>query len=154
MSMLTDPPVAPRAEPLPLEPKPTPLPALLGRDLEVPLADGTKRLYVNFDYAASTPPMERVAEAVNAILPWYSSVHRGAGFASQVSTRAYEAARAAVARFVGARPSDEVIFVRNTTEAINLLVHCLPLRPDQVVLSTAVEHHANLLPLRRPSRVG
>ena len=153
MSMLTDPPTAPRAELLAVEPKHTPLPALLGRDLEVPLADGTRRVYVNLDNAASTPPMERVAEAVNTILPWYSSVHRGAGFASQVSTRAYEAARAAVARFVGARPSDEVIFVRNTTEAINLLVHCLPLRPDHVVLSTAVEHHANMLPWRRLARV-
>jgi selenocysteine lyase/cysteine desulfurase len=97
--------------------------------------------------------MEPVVEAITAILPWYSSVHRGTGFASQVSTRAYEAARAVVARFVAARPSDAVIFVRNTTEAINLLVHCLPLRPDQVVLSTAVEHHANMLPWRRLARV-
>ena len=47
--------------------------------------------------AASTPAMEAVAEAVIEFLPWYSSVHRGAGFASQVSTRAYEAARSAVA---------------------------------------------------------
>jgi selenocysteine lyase/cysteine desulfurase len=151
--MLTDPPVASRPTGVALEPRLNPLPALLGRDLEVPLADGTTRRYVNLDYAASTPPMERVVDAVNAILPWYSSVHRGAGFASQVSTRAYEAARATVARFVGARPSDEVIFVRNTTEAINLLAHCLPLRPEHVVLSTAVEHHANMLPWRRLARV-
>src|SRR5207253_1461537 len=83
--------------------------AALGLDLEVPVADGTMRRYVNLDYAASTPPMELVVEAITAILPWYSSVHRGAGFASQVSTRAYEAARTVVGRFVGARPSDAVI---------------------------------------------
>jgi len=119
----------------------------------VPLANGTLRRYANLDYAASTPAMEPVVDAITAVLPWYSSVHRGTGFASQVSTRAYEAARATVAAFVGARPTDAVIFVRNTTEAINLLAHCLPLKPGQVVLSTAVEHHANMLPWRRLARV-
>lgn len=129
------------------------LPALVGSDLEVPLAAGGTRRYVNLDCAASTPAMQPVLDAVLSALPWYSSVHRGSGFASQVSTRAYEAARHAVARFVGARPSDAVIFVRNTTEAVNLLARCLTLRPDQVVLSTAVEHHANMLPWRRLTRV-
>ena len=132
----------------------TPLfPVLSGQDLEVPLASGELRRYVNLDYAASTPAMERVVDSLLAFMPWYSSVHRGAGFTSQVSTRAHEAARAAIARFVGARSTDEVIFVRNTTEAINLLAHSLRLRPDQVVLSTAVEHHANMLPWRRLAEV-
>jgi len=94
------------------------LPRLVGQDLEVQLAGGERRTYVNLDMAASTPAMEAVADAVIEFLPWYSSVHRGAGFASQVSTRAYEAARSAVAAFAGARSSDAVIFVRNTTEAI------------------------------------
>jgi selenocysteine lyase/cysteine desulfurase len=129
------------------------LPRLVGQDLEVQLASGETRTYVNLDMAASTPAMEPVAEAVIEFLPWYSSVHRGAGFASQVSTRAYEAARLAVGTFVGARSSDAVIFVRNTTEAINLLTHCLVLRPDHGVLSTIVEHHANMLPWRRLARV-
>ncbi len=129
------------------------LPRLVGQDLEVQLADGETRSYVNLDMAASTPAMEAVADAVIEFLPWYSSVHRGAGFASQVSTRAYEAARSAVASFTGARSSDAVIFVRNTTEAINLLTHCLVLRPGHAVLSTIVEHHANMLPWRRLARV-
>jgi selenocysteine lyase/cysteine desulfurase len=129
------------------------LPRLVGQDLEVLLAGGEARTYVNLDMAASTPAMEAVADAVIEFLPWYSSVHRGAGFASQVSTRAYEAARSAVATFAGARSSDAVIFVRNTTEAINLLTHCLVLRPGHAVLSTIVEHHANMLPWRRLARV-
>ena len=133
--------------------RPPGLPPLSGQDLEVPLATGEFRRYVNLDYAASTPAMERVVDAVLAFLPWYSSVHRGAGFTSQVSTRAHEAARAALAAFVGARSTDEVIFVRNTTEAINLLAHSLRLLPGQVVLSTAVEHHANMLPWRRLAEV-
>src|ERR1019366_61898 len=129
------------------------LPRLVGQDLEVQLAGGETRSYVNLDMAASTPAMEAVADAVIEFLPWYSSVHRGAGFASQVSTRAYEAARSAVATFTGARSTDAVIFVRNTTEAINLLTHCLVLRPGHAVLSTIVEHHANMLPWRRLARV-
>ena len=129
------------------------LPRLVGADLEVPLASGEVRRYVNLDCAASTPAMQPVIDAVTTLLPWYSSVHRGAGFTSQVSTRAYEAARHAVAAFVGARASDMVIFVRNTTDAFNLLAHCLPLRPGHVVLSTAVEHHANMLPWRRVAKV-
>ena len=85
------------------------MPALIGADLEVPLATGETRTYVNLDCAASTPAMQRVVDAITALLPWYSSVHRGAGFTSQVSTRAYEAARHAVAKFVGARSTDSVI---------------------------------------------
>ena len=127
----------------------TTLPRLCGDDLEVPLATGGMVRYVNLDHAASTPAMVPVAEAVQRALPWYASVHRGAGFASQVSTRLYEAARRAVADFVGAGPGDAVVLVRNTTDAINHLAHCLRLSPGQVVLSTAVEHHANLLPWRR-----
>jgi selenocysteine lyase/cysteine desulfurase len=129
------------------------MPALIGADLEVPLATGETRTYVNLDCAASTPAMQRVVDAISALLPWYSSVHRGAGFTSQVSTRAYEAARHAVATFVGARSTDSVIFVRNTTDGFNLLAHCLPIRPGHVVLSTAVEHHANMLPWRRAAKV-
>jgi selenocysteine lyase/cysteine desulfurase len=127
----------------------TTLPRLCGDDLEVPLAGGGSTRYVNLDHAASTPAMLPVVEAVQRALPWYASVHRGAGFASQVSTRLYEAARQAVADFVAAGEDDVVIFVRNTTEAINLLAHCVRLEPGRVVLSTAVEHHANLLPWRR-----
>ncbi len=125
------------------------LPRLCGRDLEVPLAGGGSARYANLDCAASTPAMEAVVTLVEQALPWYSSVHRGAGFASQVSTRLYEAAREAVREFAGAGPDDVVIFVRNTTDAVNTLAHCLSLGPGQVVLSTAVEHHANLLPWRR-----
>jgi selenocysteine lyase/cysteine desulfurase len=125
----------------------------VGGDLEVPLATGGRRRYVNLDAAASTPAMRPVLEAVERALPWYSSVHRGAGFTSQVSTRLYEAARETMARFVGARPTDTVIFVRNTTDAVNHLAHCLRVPEGQVVLTTAVEHHANLLPWRRVAPV-
>ncbi len=118
---------------------------LVGADIEVPCADGRMRRYVNLDYAASTPVMTAVWEAVEAFVPWYSSVHRGTGAKSRVSTDAYEKARGSVARFVGAG-GGTVVFVRNTTEAINVLAHSLP--PGTKVLSTSVEHHANMLPWR------
>jgi selenocysteine lyase/cysteine desulfurase len=119
---------------------------LLGSDVEVPCADGHLRRYVNLDYAASTPVMAAVWDVVEAFVPWYSSVHRGTGAKSQVCTAAYEHARAVVAHFVGA-PDGSVIFVRNTTEAVNVLATALP--PGTRVLSTPVEHHANMLPWRR-----
>src|SRR5687767_7073617 len=122
-------------------------PQLLGADLDVPCIDGRPRRYVNLDYAASTPVMADVWAAVEAFVPWYSSVHRGSGVKSQVSTAAFEDSREDVKTFVGARADDEVVFVRNTTEAINVLAAALP--AGSRVLSSPVEHHANMLPWRR-----
>src|SRR5215210_3658970 len=102
------------------------LPSLVGNDLDVPCVDGCRRRYVNLDNAASTPVMADVWQAVEAFVPWYSSVHRGSGFKSQVATEAFETARPDVAAFVGARRGDGVVFVRNTTEAINVLAASLP----------------------------
>jgi selenocysteine lyase/cysteine desulfurase len=79
---------------------------------------------------------------VAEFLPYYSSVHRGAGYASAVSTAAYETARRTIGAFVGARGDDVVQVVRNTTDALNLLATAVP--GDVVHLD--VEHHANLLP--------
>jgi selenocysteine lyase/cysteine desulfurase len=124
-------------------------PTLVGADIEVPLVSGGVRRYVNLDYAASTAALTEVADAVNAFLPWYSSVHRGAGFKSQVATAAYEGAREAVREFFHARSTDVVVFVRNTTDATNLLASALP--EGTQVLAFEIEHHANMLPWRRPS---
>jgi len=122
-------------------------PRLLGADTMVPCVDGRSRRYVNLDYAASTPVMAAVWDAVEAFVPWYSSVHRGSGLKSQVSTAAFEDARDTVAAFVGGRADDAVVFVRNTTEAINVLATALP--AGTRVLSSPVEHHSNMLPWRR-----
>src|SRR5438105_5960133 len=99
---------------------------VVGADLQVPLMDGSRRRYVNLDNAASAPPLVAVRDAVERFAPWYSSVHRGSGFKSQVSTHAYEAAREAVGRFVGADAEREtVVFVRNTTEGLNKVARAL-----------------------------
>jgi selenocysteine lyase/cysteine desulfurase len=129
------------------ESSPAALPGLVGAGLAVPIAPAGSVPYCNLDYAASTPPLEAVAAAVAAFLPWYSSVHRGAGFKSRVATAAYDGARESVRRFVGARPDDLVLFTRNTTDSLNLLERALP--AELPVVSFAFEHHANLLPWRR-----
>jgi selenocysteine lyase/cysteine desulfurase len=82
-------------------------------------------------------------------------VHRGAGYKSQLATAAYEDAREAIRCFAGRSDRDDVaIICRNTTEAINHLAYRLPLRPTDMVLTTVVEHHANLLPRGRVATRG
>lgn len=124
------------------------LPAVAGSALTVPLVDGRRVPYANLDHAASAPCLEAVRDAVDELLPWYASVHRGAGFASQVSTKVYERARDVVRRFVGARRTDTVVFTRNTTDALNLLARALPRATSVVHFDT--DHHAALLPWRGP----
>jgi cysteine desulfurase/selenocysteine lyase len=128
---------------------------IVGIDTLVPLLNGDRRLYVNLDNAATTPALRSVRDTVDAFLEWYSSVHRGTGFKSRLATDWYEEARGIVLRFVGGDPDrDVVVFVRNATEGLNLLAHrILSADPDAVVLTSAMEHHSNLLPWRRTKRV-
>ena len=121
--------------------------AVVGASTRVPLIDGTTRVYANLDNAASAPALERVAARVSEVLPLYASVHRGAGYLSQVSTALYESSRQTIARFVGAREDDVAIITRNTTDALNLLAGCVPDGGRVLVLD--LEHHANLLPWQR-----
>ncbi len=118
--------------------------SVVGATTLVPLADGTTTTYANLDIAASAPALEAVAARIEQILPWYASVHRGAGYLSQVATSLYESARTIIAEFCGARSDDLTVIVRNTTDAVNLLATATP--GDVLVLD--VEHHANLLPWR------
>src|SRR4051794_38164385 len=126
----------------------------VGDDLWVSALDGAPRQYVDLDTAATSSASVAVARAVQEFLPWYASVHRGAGIRSQLTSARYEEARDVVVRFVGGDPATHVaLFPRNTTEALNLLAFRLGLTEDDVVVTTAVEHHANLLPWRRHARL-
>ena len=127
---------------------------MIGLDAHVPLLDGSHRQYVNFDNAASTPALRPVFEKVNEFMAWYSSVHRGTGFKSQIATEAYDLAHEIVGCFVGADlETNTVIFGKNTTEAINKLARRFPLEPDDVVLCSLMEHHSNDLPWRLQARL-
>ncbi|WP_127508481.1 aminotransferase class V-fold PLP-dependent enzyme [Actinoplanes solisilvae] len=124
---------------------------IVGADLTVTLPGGTDVRFAHLDYAASAPAVRAAADAVRDLLPYYGSVHRGAGLRSQRSTFEYERARDIVAEFVGARPDDSVIFTRNTTDSLNLLARALPAGTTTIVFDG--EHHANLLPWPSPVRL-
>jgi selenocysteine lyase/cysteine desulfurase len=126
----------------------------VGTEIEVPVLGGGSRRYINFDNAASTPPLKVVRDGVAAFLDHYASVHRGTGFKSQFSTWAYEQARQQVLRFVGGEPRSHVcIFGKNTTEALNKLAHRMQFQPGDVILTTEMEHHSDDLPYRGVARV-
>ncbi|MCQ8774337.1 aminotransferase class V-fold PLP-dependent enzyme [Streptomyces telluris] len=124
----------------------TPLP-VLGCDVRVPLVTGGEVTYAALDYAASAPALQRVWDDVAAYAPYYGSVHRGAGYLSQLSTELFENSRADVAAFLGCRDGDQVLFTRSTTDSLNLLAAVLPAGTRVFVFET--EHHAALLPWER-----
>lgn len=101
------------------------------------------------DTAASAQKPQVVIDALASALSGpYANIHRGLYFNSQETTTAFEAVRGKVARFFGAASENEIIFTRNTTEAINLLASTLGSTfkaGDEIVL-TVMEHHANLVP--------
>ena len=122
-----------------------PLP-VLGKDVTVPLVTGGEVTYAALDYAASAPALQRVWDDVAAYAPYYGSVHRGAGYLSQLSTDLFESSRVTVAEFLGCRADDQVVFTRSTTDSLNLLAAALPADCQVFVFET--EHHASLLPWR------
>ena len=129
-------------------------PEIVGVDQAAPLLDGSQVTYVNLDNAASTPSLRYVKDKMDEALVYYSSVHRGSGFKSLLSTQLYEQAREIVLDFVGAdRQQDVVIFCKNTTDALNKLANRFPFQPGDMVLTTAMEHHSNDLPWRAKAQV-
>src|SRR5690554_2481004 len=131
---------------------------VIGTETEVPLLNNKLVKYINFDNAATTPPLKVVMELVNKFAPWYSSIHRGKGYKSLLSTKFYEESRYIIADFVNASLEENtVIYVKNTTEAINKLSHRLcqeeENNKDCVILSTDMEHHSNDLPWRNKFNV-
>jgi len=105
---------------------------------------------VYLDNAATTqkpwPVIKKIEEVYTTI---NANIHRGVHFLSQEATNAHEEARKTVQQFINARSSNEIIFTRGTTEAINLVVssfcraYCKP--GDEIIVS-AMEHHSNIVP--------
>jgi len=110
--------------------------------------DDTPLVYL--DNAASSQKPAAVIEAMNIYYRTYNAnVHRGIHKLSEQATEAYEAVRGKVRRFIHAANKREIVFVRGTTEGINLVAQTWGrkfLQPGDVVLATAMEHHANLVP--------
>jgi len=108
------------------------------------------RPLVYLDNAATTQKPRTVIDAESRYYAEYNAnVHRGVHVLSHQATEAYEAARAKVQRFVNAASSDEIVFVRGATEAINLVAQSYArprLKPGDEILISAMEHHSNIVP--------
>lgn len=108
------------------------------------------RPLVYLDNAASTQKPQAVIDAVSSFYREdYSNVHRGVHYLSQRATDLYEDARRTVQQFLNAASDDEIIFVKGTTEAINLVAQTYGranVREGDEIVVSAMEHHANIVP--------
>jgi cysteine desulfurase/selenocysteine lyase len=108
---------------------------------------------VYLDSAATSQKPEVVIEALDHYFRWYNAnVHRGIHKLSEEATQSYEQARIKVAQFINARSPKECVFVRNATEAINLVAYSwgrAHVKPGDEILLTEMEHHSNLVPWQR-----
>ncbi|MFE0147571.1 SufS family cysteine desulfurase [Nonomuraea sp. NPDC059007] len=120
-----------------------------------PAADGS-RPPVYLDSAATTQKPAAVLDQLNAYYTRSNAnVHRGVYRLAVEATELYEGARSKVAAFVGARRSEEIVFTKNATEAVNLLSNSLMwaagehrIGPGDEIVVTEMEHHSNLIPWR------
>ncbi len=105
---------------------------------------------VYLDNAASVQKPQAVIDAISGCYQqYYANVHRGVHALSEQSTAAYEGARETVRQFLNAASTQEIIFTRGTTEAINLVAASFArprLQPDDEIVISAIEHHSNIVP--------
>ncbi len=108
------------------------------------------RPFVFLDSAASSQKPRAVLDAMtNYYETTHANVHRGVYAIAEHATELYEGSRTRIARFIGASSSREVIFAKNVTETLNLVAQTwgrANLGPDDAVLLTEMEHHANIVP--------
>ena len=104
-------------------------------------------------YLDSASSSQKPSSVIDAMSRYYetthANVHRGVYAIAEEATRLFEAARAALARFIGAGSTQEIVFTKNATEAINLVAYSWGRRnlsAGDVVVLTEMEHHANLVP--------
>lgn len=111
------------------------------------------RSLVYLDSASTSQRPEAVIDAMRGYFEWSNAnVHRGVYTTSEEASAAYEAARDRVAAFIGAGSREEIVFVRNTTEALNLVAMSYgrsALHEGDGILLTEMEHHSNLVPWQR-----
>ena len=108
------------------------------------------RRLVYLDNAATSQKPQQVLDAiVEAYTHWNSNIHRGVHHLSQVATMHHEEARKAVAAFIGAKSSDEIVFTKGTTDSINALAFAIgedDLHEGDEIIVSGLEHHSNIVP--------
>ncbi len=116
--------------------------------LSQPQARGRPLVFLDSGASAQKPRVV-IDAMVRCMETAYANVHRGAYRLSELATDAYEAARGATARFINAADPREIVFTKNSTEAMNLVAHCWGrgvMQPGQAVVISELEHHANIVP--------
>ena len=112
---------------------------------------GKRPIY--FDNACMTLKPRQVIEAMNEYYFNYPGCHKRAVHKfGKMTTQRYKKARQTVKEFINARESQEIIFIRNTTEGINLIANSFPFRKGDIILTTELEHNSNLIPWQVLSR--
>lgn len=122
----------------------------LRREFPILQQEVNGKLLAFLDSAASSQKPRRVIECLEDYYRRYNAnVHRGVYKLSEEATFAFERARGKVARFINAKSQREIVFTRNTTEAINLVARAwgdANLRAGDGILLSVMEHHSNLVP--------
>jgi len=126
---------------------------MFGLDQLVRLSNGSMAPAVNLDNAATTPPFKQVMREIETQLRMYGSIGRGKGQKSEYSTNVYVQGRDIVKDFAGAgSDAYSVFYVNSTTDGMNKLASALIESPEDIVLTTRTEHHANDLPWRERAK--
>ena len=127
---------------------------IYGLDTLIELDSKLKVPAINLDNAATTPPFKQVVDEIQKELLYYGSIGRGKGQKSEHTTDVYTKGREIIKNFLGA-VSDKytVVYTNNTTDGINKLASALIESPDDIIISTRMEHHANDLPWRERATV-
>lgn len=122
----------------------------VGIDNTVLLENGRSVVPINFDNGATTPPMKCAVEAIQKDLKWYGAIGRSKGQKNSYCTEKFNAARVDILKFFQLKEEDThtVVYVKSATEGLNLLAHILLKQSRGMVLTTRMEHHANLIPWR------
>jgi selenocysteine lyase/cysteine desulfurase len=124
------------------------LPRVLGARSRARILDGRTVEVAQLNNAATTPPFERTMREVNEFLTEYGALHRGAGPRARATVETVERAIERIRTFIGQPAGNSLLFTSNTSAAINVLARLLPLGPDDVVLTSEIEHTSNNLPWR------
>jgi len=110
---------------------------------------------INFDNAATTPPIKSSIEYIKKLSNTYASIGRGTGQKAEITTNLYKESKNFLMTFFNIKDKEKyvVIYVNNTTEGINKLAKTLIKEPNEIILTSRMEHHSNDLPWRNRGKV-
>ncbi|MGP3667981.1 MAG: aminotransferase class V-fold PLP-dependent enzyme [Candidatus Bathyarchaeota archaeon] len=103
--------------------------------------------------ASSLTPKPVIDKMLEYYIEYRANIERGLYSSSQRASKEYEDARKVIANFIGAKSKEEIIFVKNATEGVNIVAHSINFKKNDKVVTTLLEHHSNLLPWIRCSEL-